>query len=191
MGLKLKATFPRNRFIHSKAKNDPKTNDLEELISRALRGKLSAEEQVRFEQRLQQDGGLRQRFEEEKALERLLDQVPPLPVPSNFTALVLRAVREDQRKAVKSGPRSWWRFSFARVAAGLAVVVAAGFFAIQQYREAELEQMTRSVSAFAEVTSAINSEKTPSIALLQDFDAIQKLPQDGELDLELLANLQR
>src|SRR5687768_3218980 len=104
--------------------NDPKTNDLEELISRALRGKLSTEEQARFEQRLQQDKTLRKRFEEEKALEGLLSHVPQFPVPSNFTSLVLRAVREDQRKAVKSGPRSWWRFPFARVAAGLAVAVA-------------------------------------------------------------------
>ena len=171
--------------------NDPKTNDPEELINRALRGKLSAEEQARFEQRLKQDEALRERFEEEKALEGLLDHAPHLPVPSNFTALVLRAVCEDQRKALKSGPRSWWRFSFARVAAGLAIVMAAGFFAIQQYREAEREQMAGSVRSFTQVTSAISSEKTPSTALLQDFEAIQKLPQEAELDLELLVALQR
>lgn len=171
--------------------NDPKTNDLEELISRALRGKLSTAEQARFEQRLQQDAAIRKRFEEEKALEGLLDRVPQFPVPSNFTNLVLQAVRADQRKAVKSGSRNWWQFSFARVATGLAVVVAAGFFAIQQYRQSEREQMARSVSAFTGVTSAIGSEEAPSIALLQDFDAIQRLPQESELDLELLANLQR
>jgi hypothetical protein len=88
---------------------------------------------------------------------------------------------------------AWFRFRFARVAVGLAAVVAAGFFGLLQYREAEREQIARSVSAFTEVASAIGSEQTPPVAMFQDFEAIQKLsiPQETELDLELLFALQK
>jgi anti-sigma factor RsiW len=170
--------------------NDPKTNDLEELISRALRGKLSEEERRRFEDRLNEDAALRERFEEDKALEQLLARAPRLEASSNFTSLVLQAARKETREVRWRGP-SWLRFTFARVAAGLTVVLAAGFFAIQQYRQAEREQMARSLDAFAEVTAVIHSEATPSAAVLQDFEVIQRLPQEAELDLELLVALQR
>ena len=138
--------------------NDPGTNDQEELIRRALRGKISEEERTRFERRLREDSALRQQFEEERALERLLERAPKLPVPGNFTALVLQAVRKEQRQF--QSKTSWFRFRFARVAVGMAVVVAAGLFGLLQYREAEREQIARSVSAFTEVASVIGSEQT-------------------------------
>ena len=173
--------------------NDPETNDPEELISRALRGKLTEREKQRFQQRLQGDSAIRARFEEEKALERLLDRAPKLSVPTNFTSLVLQAVRKEPRPARKLTLAAWFRFRFARVAVGLAAVVAAGFFGLLQYREAEREQIARSVNAFTEVASAIGSEQTPPVAMFQDFEAIQKLsiPQESELDLELLVALQK
>src|SRR5262245_1555022 len=121
--------------------NDPEANHQEELISRALRGKLSKEEKERFQQRLTQDTALRQRFKEEKALDMLLERAPGLPVPTNFTSLVLQAVRKEHRQGKKGTVAGWFRFRFARVAIGLAVVVAAGFFGLLQYREAEREQI--------------------------------------------------
>ncbi len=172
--------------------NDPKANDLEQLINRALQGKLSGEEKQRFEERLSQDAALRARFAEEQALERLLDRAPKLPVPTNFTSLVLQAVRK--KAPIASTPSAgWFRFTFARIATGLAVVVAAGFFAVQQYLQAEREQMARSVSAFTEVAAAINMKATPPTTVFQDFEAIQQLslPHESELDLELLVFLQK
>jgi anti-sigma factor RsiW len=176
-----------------RAMNNPQTNDLEDLISRALRGKLTKEEQTQFEQRLQADASLRQRFKEEQRLERLLECVPKFPVPTNFTSLVLQAVRREQRQPAKTPGRGWFRFTYARVTTGLAVVLAAGLLVLQQYRQAERNQMARSVSAFTEVASVISSEKTPPTAVFQDFEAIQQLslPADAELDLELLVALQR
>jgi anti-sigma factor RsiW len=173
--------------------NNPRTNELEELISRALRGELSIDEQQRFMRRLREDATLRQRFEEEKALELLLERAPKLPVPTNFTALVLLAVHKEQREPEKRTVAAWFRLRFARVAIGMAVAVAAGFFVLQQYREAERDQMARSVSAFTEVASVIGSEQTPPTAVFQDFEAIQKLsiPAETELDLELLVALQK
>jgi anti-sigma factor RsiW len=172
--------------------NDPKTNDQEELINRALQGKLSSEEKRQFEQQLQADSLLRQRFDEEQALERLLESAPKLPVPTNFTSLVLQAARREQRRPAKTKSR-WFRFTFARVASGLAVAIVAGFFAVQQYRAAEREQMARSVSAFTEVVSVINPEQTAPGSVLQNFDAIQRLslPHETELDLDLLVALQK
>jgi anti-sigma factor RsiW len=173
--------------------SDPKTNDPEELISRALRGNLSREEQQRFEARLAEDNLLRERFEEEQGLERLLQCAPSLPVPSNFTSLALQAVRKDREKTKVATARGWFRFPFVRVGTGLAMVLVAGFFVLQQYRQGEREQMAQSVRAFTEVGKVISSEQTPPTVVFQDFDAIQQLslPQDADLDLDLLVALQK
>ena len=173
--------------------NDPETNDQENLITRALRGQLSQEEQRRFQQRLTADPALQREFEEEKALDSLLEKTPKLPVPTNFTSLVLQAMRKDQGKREKITAAAWFRFRFARVAVGLAVVVAAGFFGLLQYREAEREQTGNSVRALIEVATVIGGEEAAPTAVLQDFEAIQRLsiPQETELDLELLFALQK
>ena len=84
--------------------NHPDTNN---LLEKALRGKLSPGEQGRFEELLEDDHDLRARFEQERSLDTLLDALPNAPVSSNFTSRVMDAVRREERV---SDPRpSTWR----------------------------------------------------------------------------------
>jgi hypothetical protein len=170
--------------------SEPNGNEINELLAKALRGELTAQELRDFERRLDSEPDLREAWLLEQNLDRALTQIPNVPVPTNFTSLVLQSVRP-----VLSSPsrrRRWFRFPFPRLATGLAVLGLAGFFTVHQYRQAQHEEMARSVGSFTQVASALSPEQKPGLAF-QDFEAIQhfSLPSESELDLELLAALQK
>lgn len=163
------------------------------LIRRALKKGLSQEEQGQFAQRLRDDPEFRRQYEEERGLESLLARLPDAPVSTNFTSLVLQAVRAEQRKPASSGGRfHWLRFKFTRVAVGLATVAVAALVGLKQYQKSERQELARSVTAFTEVASVMGSRQTPTAEVFRDFEAIHRLsiPQE-ELDLELLVALQK
>jgi hypothetical protein len=174
------------------AMNNPEPSDPNDLIRRALRGMLSEQEQRQFIERLERDASLRRAYDQELGLERLLDALPNAPVSTNFTSLVLEAVRTEERTTPRLPQLGWFRFRFTRVSAGLAVVFVAGLLTLQQYRKVERNEMAQSVSAFSEVASVISEETSPA-AVFQDFEAIQQLslPPESELDLDLLFALQK
>lgn len=181
--------------------NNPGANDTD-LLARALRGQLTEAERREFERRLSADHALRENFEEEQSLEQLLDRLPNVPVASNFTALVLQSVRADAlREGRKEGALAeassrpkwpWLRFRVARLASGLAVVTIVGVLTVNHYRNVEKEEMVQSVASFTEVASAMSPEQKPGL-VFRDFEAIERLggPAESELDLELLAALQK
>ena len=169
--------------------NKPESNDMDEVIARAIRGELSETERRDLEHRMEIDSELRDRFEMEQSLEQLLERLPNAPVATNFTSRVMQEVAREQRNAV-APKRAWWRIPFVRLASGLAVVVVAGVLSVSQYRKSEEREMVRSVESFTRIASAM-SEK-PAL-VFSDFEAIANLavPADSELDLELLVALQK
>jgi anti-sigma factor RsiW len=175
------------------AMNNLPDNEMNEVIRKALRGELTETEKRDFDQRLNLDAALRDEFELEQSLEQLLERLPTVSVSTNFTSLVLQSVQSEAKQLARA-QKSWWRlpFPYARLTAGLAIVAAAGFLSIQQYRKSERQEMVRSVTSFTEVASAIGSEESPNL-VFQDFDAIKRysVPADSELDLELLVALQK
>lgn len=176
------------------AMNNLPDNEMNDLITRALQGKLTRDEKREFDQRLTVDATLREAFEQEQSLEQLLDRLPNVPVSTNFTSLVLQSVREQSGESGGAKKR-WTRFlpfSLTRLAAGLGAVALAGFLSVHQYRKSERQEMVRSVTSFSGVASAIASEESPDL-VFQDFDAIQRysVPAESELDLELLVALQK
>ncbi|MFO1476717.1 MAG: hypothetical protein U1F98_08705 [Verrucomicrobiota bacterium] len=118
----------------------------------------------------------------DEALNRLLDQLPDAPVPSNFTARVLETVRRDSSRGQ---PRHWswtWRAWLPRAAAaGLAVYLC--IFSYQQHLVVRRAEMARSLAAVSTVAAASKPE------VLQDFEAIRRLGQAPPADEELLALL--
>src|SRR5439155_57304 len=115
----------------------PDTND---LLAKALRGELKQREREVFERQLQAEMGLRQTFEEEKALEKLLSGVLDVPVASNFTSLVLQRLERETREEptpTTPGIFRWFRFAFARVAAGLVAVSVIGLTVVHQYHKSQ------------------------------------------------------
>ena len=170
--------------------SESKGNEMNDLLAKALRGELTPSATREFERRLRSEPGLRETWFLEQSLDRALGHLPNVPVPTNFTSLVLQSVRSDQTSA--KSQKGWFRFRFPRLAAGLAVVALAGFLTLHQYRRAQHEEMARSVGSFTQVASALSPEQKPGLAF-QDFEAIQRysLPSESELDLELLAALQK
>src|SRR5687768_5436225 len=160
--------------------SEPNGNEISDLLARASRGELSASEMRDFERRLEADPVLREAWLLEQHLQRALNRLPNVPVPTNFTSLVLQSVRPEQ-PSPQQRPSSWLRLRFSRLAAGLAVVGLAGFLTFKQYRKGQHEEMAQSVGSFTQVASALSPEQRPGLAF-QDFEAIQRysLPSASE-----------
>ena len=126
---------------------------------------------------------------EEAGLNQLLDQLPDAPVASNFTSLVLQAVKAEENRLSRE-KRGWpaWRVGFGWVSrlaiAGFSLVL--GVLTFQQYqvaRHAELTQFAKSVEKVSHVA-------TLPTEWLENFETIKHLSQPAVADEELLAMLQ-
>lgn len=174
-----------------------------ELLEKALHGGLNPREEARLQELLAQDAGFRAAFEEEKALNTLLEALPPAPVSSNFTARVLAAARLEaaaETREAAGGRRRWFGWKWQRALATGAVALAAGGFLWEQERREAREEMAESLTHFSEVAATfaeVAAEEESAlrpVAMLQDFQAIQHLsqmPGEQEQDLELYLALHK
>lgn len=173
-----------------------KNPDIHALISRALKGELTREEQAEFDRLAREDGQFKAEWEKQNALERALDRalavLPNAPISSNFTSLVLQeALRtEPVRRPEK---RRWFQFSLPRIAAGLVAMVAIGI-AVRQQRESALRRdLAQTVNTFSDVAYVMSKDETPSTEIFENFEAISRLslPAESEMDIELMVALQK
>ena len=179
-------------------------SDRHELIQNALQGRLTAEEQRRFEESLTADPEFRAAYDEERALEQLIEALPAAPVASNFTARVMQEVQRETKRG--SERRSWWRWSWRPALATSILAIAVGGLFYQQQRKAAREELAESLSQFSEVTSSLAAAASaapepeieypplPPVTILEDFQAIQHLahmPAEQEQDLELYLALHK
>ncbi len=123
-------------------------------------------------------------WEAEAGLNQALNQLPPVPVASNFTARVLQAV-ERETAAESPAPglrwRSWrWQLRWLPRAAFAGLVLWLGLFSYHQVQAARRTDMMRSVAAVAGVSSL------PEPEILKDFEAIRVLQPTPPADLQLL-----
>ncbi len=166
--------------------NDPVYNELRDLAARRA---LTPAEQARLEGWLAAHPAARAGWEQEAALDRLLRQLPPVPVSSNFTALVLQAVDADERasaRAARTTPwRQSWRNIFSPRAASVALLVALGVIGVFEWRIYSRAQLARGLRDASSVVALTGPDA------LQDFEAIHELPATPtKADLDLLAALQ-
>jgi anti-sigma factor RsiW len=117
---------------------------------------------------------------EPQELRELLSRLTDAPVPSNFTARVMRAVELEDLQAAR--PRGWrwnWHSLLPRAAVVAVAVVVTGLTV--QYYEINVHraQIAQSIVLFA---------KAPPISMdaLQNFDAIQRMGQPAHADEGLL-----
>lgn len=120
----------------------------------------------------------------EMALTSMLDRLPPVPIPSNFTSRILQAVeREKADQTLKpAGLRPGWRSWFPRAAfAGL--LLGTGGIVYHQIIIGKRLALARDVAAISQ------SGLWPAPEVLQDFDTIQQINPTPAADTELLALL--
>jgi anti-sigma factor RsiW len=122
------------------------------------------------------------------AIARALRRLPPVAIPSNFTARVLAEVQRDvPRRAPRR--RSWlpaWEWTRERwlPVASAVMVLALGAGAWRYHATRQQSEFNRGVAALR-VLSAVSPE------VLQDFEVIQHFREDpAPIDYELLAALQ-
>lgn len=132
---------------------------------------------------------LEREWDEDIALDHLLDDLPRAPVSSNFTAQVVQLIDQERNSRRSRWADSWWSYwpavSFARKLAVTSLMVTIGLFAYYEYQISVRQELARSVVAVGNVASL------PTLDMLEHFEAIRRLnlvPQ--EVDFELLAALQ-
>ncbi len=162
------------------------TNDrpYDHLRQAAWRRKLTAVEEAELRGCLSAAPDLQADWETELALNQALERLPDAPVPSNFTARVLRnAERHSPKGGRRPLPlRAVWGGGFRWLprAAFIAACLAAGFFSYQHLEDSRREHLAESLVKVSEVASV------PSPDALADFEAIQALDRTPPPDEELL-----
>lgn len=144
----------------------------------------------RLAQKIAEQPALSAEEEEERNLTRLLNQLPDVPVPSNFTALVLQEVAKEKQRRIVSrrfGWQFWARWSTRAAFAGLLGILSwVGFTRYELRRE---EEIARNVVEFSRRMSIPVENLRPS-DILSNFEAIRRLnPVASQDDDELIGAL--
>ena len=165
--------------------NDSRLYD--ELRSLAWRRKLTPAEESRLRSWLASHPQQAADWEAESLLNESLAQLPDVPVPGNFTAVVLERARiEAQSQARRArGFAHWWRgVSWSPRLGFAAVALAIALLSYKGVQEVQRRQLVKSVTAVSEVAIL------PSPEALRDFDAISVLASSPAPDQELLRLMQ-
>jgi hypothetical protein len=148
---------------------------------------LTAAEQADVEAFLLAQPSLRAEWEQEMALNRAIGQLPPVPVSSNFTSLVMMAVEQEvsrRERARLPWFKRWFAVGWLPRFALVALVVGISTFSWREYQVVHRTQLARSAVTVSDVATL------PKLEWLQDFDAINRLTQAPPVDEELLTMLQ-
>jgi len=166
-------------------------SEYQTLKEASWRRPLTDDEQARLDAWLRLHPETHNEWEAESALNRLMEQLPEVPVASNFTARVLQAVQREsvtpaRRESLLHRLKQWFWRPAPRVAWALLVAGLLGFGYHQHQTNVRRGEMAKGLSVLAHVATL--SDPT----VLQDFEAIQRLAQSapGDDD-ELYALLQK
>jgi len=166
-------------------------NDAEylELRDASWRRKLTPAEEARVQAHLAAHPKAQAEWEDDLVLTRALQDLPDVPLSSNFTSLILQAVDSQNVSqpggAALKGRWSGWVGRLAPRFALAAVVAAIGITSLHEYQSHTRKQLASDVERFVTVANL------PDPEVLEDFDAIQRLqPVAFSKDDDLLAALQ-
>jgi hypothetical protein len=152
----------------------------------AWRRGLNGDEEAALQQFLAAHPDARQSWEEEAALNRLLQRWPTPPVSSNFTARVMQAVRNTPARRNWS---DWFVLSdwlpegrISRVAM-CSLMLCVGLFSFRESQMIYRAKMARDLAGVSRLATL------PRMEWLKDFDTINGMNQTKVADDELLAAL--
>jgi hypothetical protein len=143
---------------------------------------LSAEENAELRQYFSANLDMQRDWDEDATLTTALNRLPNAPVSSNFTSLVMQAVkRADGETEGKRGRwRSFWRYGWLPrfgVALGM---LCLGTFSFHEYQVAARARLAADVKEFAE-TAPI-----PQVEWLKNFETIEQMSKVQVADNDLL-----
>jgi anti-sigma factor RsiW len=156
----------------------------DELIRLSLKRELTEEDRARVDAALAAHPELREQWENDAVLGRMLRQLPDAPVSSNFTARVLDAIDLDARRDARAQRKPGWRDHLRALqprlgwGVGLAALIA---FGTHQYRmqqagraQAEIEQaqLVYDIRNLSQDFAAL-----PGPEVFRDFEAINQFRQ--------------
>lgn len=155
-----------------------------ELWEKSLRDRLTPGEQVQLDAWLATRPDLFAQWQEEKALCQVIRQLPDAPVSSNFTALVMQAVAQEERAAqrteaaVSGSFMTWLRQHLVQLTASTAVVALAAVLAVQQQQPTQTVVAPDANQAMAEqIKEMAKVGPVPSVDLLMDYEPIRRMSQ--------------
>jgi anti-sigma factor RsiW len=125
----------------------------------------------------------------EANLNELLESLPNVPVPSNFTARVVEAAQHEQAAAQRQKQglpyftTGWW-LRWLPKAALATVLLGAGLVSYLHLQAERRAEWAESLTTVAQLPSVPNPE------VLKDFDAIAALTSTPPADEELLKVMQ-
>jgi small-conductance mechanosensitive channel len=165
--------------------NDPLYNQLREL---SWRRRLTGAEEAQLRAILAAHPQSQADWEREIGLNQLLEQMPNVPVDSNFTSRVLQVV-EREVAGQSTAHATWWNWRWSSLGwlpktAIAAVVLGVGLVGYHQYQATTRAQMARSLPKVSSVVSLSSPE------VWENFQAINQLNRTPpQADRELLALL--
>ena len=157
------------------------------LLVESWRRDLTPEEKARLEAFLAEQPAHAADWEREMALNAALNRLPDVPVASNFTSLVMKAVkRENKRMEPQPGEGFGWLIRWVRrPASGLAWVAAVALLAWGGYEQFHVQPAREQ----ARHLSLIMKTVAPEAEVFGDFDAIQRLPAADDEELYAVLNV--
>jgi hypothetical protein len=159
--------------------------EFQRLLEIAWRRPLSREELARLRAMQESDSPELVELGLEQKLTVALNQLPDVPVASNFTARVLQQIELwDKATARKGQPHSWFRFRRWMPRVALAGGLAIAGLVLYQEEQARAER-----AAYARSLATISQVPAPGPGILQDFEAIRSLSRTPPPDEELLSIL--
>jgi hypothetical protein len=188
--------FPATGLLRKEqAMNQAKYSELHEI---RWRRPLTPEETAQVQSWLAAHPEATAGWAEETALSGLLQQLPDVPVASNFTARVMQEIeRENTALEPVQWGRWWWAWLTARwmprvAVAGLVLCLSLlGYF---QHRTVARTKLVASLASFPTVAALNGQDKQLnrllSVEVFKDFDTVRHLaPEPPMVDMDLLTVL--
>ena len=165
-------------------KSDPLFQRLREA---AWRRKLTSAEEAELRSLLARDPQAQADWQAERRLTETLAELPPAPVPGNFTARVLGAVeRENRRGSARPGWALFqWLLRWLPRTAAAILVLGVGLLV---YEHDVSSRRTARRAQDLVIVSELPPVASPD--LLENFDAVQAMGQTASADNELIQLLQ-
>ena len=161
-------------------------SEYEQLKEKSWRGKLTAAEQAELRTWLAEHPELTEDWQLEANLSEAMQRLPDAPMPSNFTARVLKAVEHEATALSRPRVPSWKWFLHSLVPRTTVAALLLGV-ALLTYHEhqtaAKRAQLVQGVKVVAGVPSL------PGPDILTNFDTIRQMGTTPGPDPELIALL--